>query len=572
MRVNNYFRQPAFGNAQLNIMATSDNHGKIDRLPDMLDTVVKNKEEVFPNSTSLKLKNADSVKNIGVFNGDWFMNPLRGHYLTFHNKRAGDFQLLFLRKFIEQVKKPLRQNFEGFISVGNHCLDGGDRYFLSLATKHDNNFTTVLSNANFENSPAINDLSERRRRKIKRKAIIEIPDDKNKNLKHKVMLLGVTIMGVDFYNPGIVNDIDFIDRTDKKDAKINSEDIKQTYEHLNKTIEEFKKSNPKGVVVLMAHTGNKISKFLASNVKDIDLVLNGHDHKDVQEEFETPFGTKVPILSLGDDSKFFDSIHLKFDDEGNPKIDYKKIDTQKTPDSENNVLGMLMGHYFSKDKTPYLFIDGEDGGKLSQSGVRKENSLLANFITDGIVEGIRKYDPEVELFCVASSAFRQDLNVGKKGNSNIDLQNLLSGQTDALSEIYTAKTRGKNIISMVRENLEDHKKNPERNTILQWSGLKINKTEIFKLLDKGEAENPEKMAKFIKVKNKQDEYEPINPERRYKIAIPNYFFKRPKLPTAMKLEEKFTSLNKNMDELFREYLEDNNFAIKAPNPDDIRIE
>jgi len=572
MRVNPYFRQPAFGNAQLNIMATSDNHGKIDRLPDMLDTLIDNKDEVFPKAEALNLQTKDSVKNIGVFNGDWFMNPLGGHYLTFHNKRAGDFQLLFLRKFIEQVKKPLKQNFEGIISVGNHCLDGGDRYFLSLATKPDNNFTTVLSNANFENSPAINDLSERRREKIKQKVILEIPDDKNKDMKHKVMLLGVTIMGVDFYNPEIVDDIDFIDRTDKKDAKINSEDITKTYEHLNKTVQEFKKVNPKGVVVLMAHTGNKISKYLAYNVKDVDLVLNGHDHKDVQEEYETPFGTKIPILSLGDDSKFFDSIHLKFDDEGNSKIDYKKIDTKESSYSKYNTLGRLMGHYFSRDKAPYFFIDGEKGTNLSQKGVRGENNLLANFVTDGIVEGIRKHDPEVELFCVASSAFRQDLKVGEKGNSNIELQNLLSGQTDALSKIYTAKLSGKNIISMVKENLEDHKKNPSRNTILQWSGLKINKEEIFKLIDNGEADDPEKMKKFIKVKNRHDEYDNINTERRYKIAIPNYFFKRPKLPTAMKLEDSFTALNKNMDELFREYLKDNNFAIKAPNPDDVRIE
>jgi len=577
-----------FGQAQANIFATSDNHGKFDSMPDMAETIQKHSDEIFPSSDILDIKNPESVKNIGIFNGDWFMDPAKGSYLTHPDKKAGDFQLLFLNKLIEQIKKPLK-NFIALNAVGNHCLDGGDKYYVDLVTRKNNEFTTVLSNCNFEKSPIIQNLTPEQKEKIKSSYLLEIPDDKNENLKHKILVLGVVIMGVDFYNPGIVNGLDIIDRTDKKDSKIKEENIKQTYEVLNNIIQDFKKENPKGAVVLMSHTGNAISKMLASNVKDINLILNGHDHKDTQEIFKTPQGKEVPILSLGDDNKFFNSVHLNFDDDGNLKISYKKFDSEKSLESKNNELGRLLKECFSKDKEPYFYIRGNEGQVLSQKNIRKQNNLLANFATDGVLSSIKKYVPDVQIFGLASSAIRQDFVVGKKGNNNLELRNIFSGQTDDLSEVYVADVKGDNIVSMVIENLEDHLMDEDRNTIVQWSGLQIDKSGIKNVLSSVDtrfapeetfvntdpmatlALKPKLIAPYIKVKNDQGEYKPIDMEKIYKMALPNYFFKRPKLATAQKLENQYVPLNKTMDQLFREYLSDNNFVVNAPDPEDIRI-
>lgn len=561
--------QVNFGKAQVNVFATSDNHGKFESLPDMLDTVSNHRSEVFPTNDILDIERPESVKNIGVFNGDWFMDPAKGGYLTHPEKKAGDFQLKFLNKFVEQIKIPL-SNFEAFNSVGNHCLDGGDKFYLGLVARQNNNFTTVLSNANLDNSPAIVHLPPLEKSKIQKARVLEIPDDKNSNLTHKALILGVTVVGVDFYNPGIVKGIDVIDRTQKKDSKIHSRDLHKTYDELNMVVQDFKKANPKGAVIIMSHTGEKISRFLAENVNDIDIIYNGHDHKDTQTVIDHSDGKQTHILSLGDDNKFFNATHLSFDDDGNFTVKYKNIKTEKYSESHNNAIGRLIRESFAQDQKPYFEIEGEDGD-LSQKNIRKDNNQLANLVTDGIMSSIRKYDPDVQVFGLASSAFRQDLNIGKKGNNNLVLRNLLSGQTDDLSVVHVASVKGSDLVSMVVENIEDHKKDMERNTIVQWSGVQINKTGIIDTIEAGQAKQPENLVPYINIKNQDGEYEPINPEQTYKTAIPNYFFKRPKLPTAQKLEGDFVSMNKTLDELFREHLKDNKLKVALPDSDDKRI-
>ena len=75
---------------------------------------------------------------------------------------------------------------------------------------------------------------------------------------------------------------------------------------------------------MLSHAGNKISKLLAKAAPNINLILNGHDHKD----FETMVGSTL-ILSHGQASNFFRASHMLIEDDGSVSIQTRKFETEK---------------------------------------------------------------------------------------------------------------------------------------------------------------------------------------------------------------------------------------------------
>lgn len=586
-------RTVGFGQGQVNILATSDNHGKFEPLPGFYSNVANHTDEIFPD------KDKKSTLNVGLFNGDWFMDPGRGGYQTDPTKKAGDYQLLFLNKLVGSIKN-LVPNFNALYTPGNHCYDGGDKMLMNYLKKAD--VTTILTNSSPGQSPVLLNLTAEERKKIKQMKVLEVPDDKDPDKLHKVLVLGVIIPGVDFYNPGIMNDTHILDRSDKKDSKIAEKDLKTTYTVLDTVIKRFKKENPDGVVVLMSHTGNRISEMFAKHVPSIDIIFNGHDHEDVEAVYKGAKGQKTRIISLGDDSKKLDAVKIHFNDDG--KYDNFDEESRKfyTKDAEilsNNPFSKMIDGMFKNDNEPYLYISGPEGmNSLTQKGVRTQNNMLANLVTDSILSSIKDIDPDVQAFGVASSAFRQDLPLNAD-TTNLQLRNVLIGQTDSLSKIYVGNLSGANVVRTVMDNMEDHMKDPERNTIVQWSGIQINKKELIKALKSDNADSVKDLCEFIKIKNKDGEYEKVDPSKTYKIALPNYFFMRPKLPTVKLHENNFAPLRDklpenfvedvicaredstdpmdeydpplSMDELLRRHINKNNNRLEIQNPDEVRI-
>lgn len=551
-------RHVRFGKGIVNIIATSDNHGKFEPIPKLFSNIANHVDEIFPEM------NKKSTLNIGIFGGDWFMDPGRAGYLTDKTKKAGDYQLEFLNKLVSSVKN-LVPSFKAYYTPGNHCFDGGDKMLVNYLRKAD--VTTVLSNSSPNQSPVMKMLNDAEKKHIRQSVVLEVPDDKKPDLVHKVLMLGVTIPGVDFYNPGIMNDIHFLDRSSKKDSKILEEDLKSTYEVLNVVIRRFKKENPNGAVVLTSHTGNRISEMFAKKVNNIDLIFNGHDHEDKDYIVKKLLGQKTRIISLGDDSKKLDSIQIKFNDKGkyeNFSDPVKKYYSDDAVPIKNNPFLKMITSFFKKDKKPYVFISGPNCvHQLNQSGIRTKNNLLANTVTDSILNGIREIEPQTSIFGVASSAFRQDLPVNDS-TSNLLFRNVLIGQTDSLSKVYTGKLKGNDIIKTVVENIEDHMKDMERNTIVQWSGLQVNKKELMSAIEAGDTKNLSKLKEMIKVKNAQGQYESINPDKAYGIAVPNYFFMRPKIPVLKELENHFKPLRDKLPEHFTENLVNESETVNNP--------
>ena len=65
----------AFKSAQLNILATADNHGNTHSVPLLAETIKENKSDIFIKSDE------KSTLNIFAIAGDWYINPSKKGFL-----------------------------------------------------------------------------------------------------------------------------------------------------------------------------------------------------------------------------------------------------------------------------------------------------------------------------------------------------------------------------------------------------------------------------------------------------------------------------------------------------------
>lgn len=559
----------SFGAAQVNILATSDNHGRFYSLPGFYSNIINNVKEIFPHAT----KTPESTVNLAIFGGDWFMDPAKGGYVTHPEKVGGDFQLEALRMLLDTMKG-LTDNFRAFFIPGNHDYDGGDRRMFGYLSKLD--MTTLLSNYNIENSPAITDLPEPARSKFVQSEIIKVPDDKDPNLVNHIMMMGVTIPGLDYYVPGCTDDTDIIGKCAKKDAKLTVEDLREVINALDDQIADFREKYPDGKIILNDHTSFKVTEKIIKNLKVApNMVLDGHDHTDEVRVIRVKDGQNnyvksVPVFSLWHDSEKFDAVKLHFDDQGYlDKFGKKSFYSSQARKIEDNPFTEYSEKSFAKDREPLLQINGPDDLlELSPVNVRKFNNHLANFLTDCILEEINQSSNPAgqgtEILCIGSAGIRHPFPVNRK-TTNLNLRNTFTDPIETLSGVSIANMTGADIIDMTVENMTSHKENMDRNTMYQWSGVQIRKTDMIALIESGQASDKAKVAETIRVKN-GDKYEPIDLNRSYKIAIPDYFFKRPKSTVAIKYQQegKLTSLDKTLNDLFREYAIRHDYDLTMP--------
>ncbi|MBO5714256.1 MAG: hypothetical protein J6R83_02405, partial [Clostridia bacterium] len=117
-----------------------------------------------------------------------------------------------LNKLVESKNKgetTESKNLEVIYQLGNHCLDGGDKFALNFMKN--NPMKSLVTNVNLEKSPAVVEAMKTHGDKIVKSAVFSIPDDKKADLVHKVLFVGVTIPTMDFYNPKLLKDMEFLD-------------------------------------------------------------------------------------------------------------------------------------------------------------------------------------------------------------------------------------------------------------------------------------------------------------------------------------------------------------------------
>lgn len=536
--------RPAFGEAQVNILATSDNHGNVHSLPLLSQTIENNKKDIFVKSDS------KSTLNIFALSGDWFINPSKKGFLTMPHLTNGDIQKQFLSKLITFVNAQVgsNSNFDTVFAMGNHDFDAGDKFMINVM--NDVNMKTLITNVDKENSPALQEVMKNNKNIVK-SLVYEIPDDKSPELKHKVLFLGVTIPSMKFYNPGLLKGMAFYDDCNKKDANLRKEDLKKTFEAVAQEVDKFKKDNPKGAIVLLSHTGATISKMIRDEVPQINVILNGHDHKNL-----TSLKGKTNINSLGKDNELVKSLNLTFNDDGDLEtIDMNTFFSSSTVKDNlyKNILQKDLITSFSEDVKPIVSltdIGNKDAVLEYGESIRFKNSYLANWLTSAVKQSVQNLTNDKNVIVgIQSSIIRGGL---KNGSSNLDIMKIFDGVSEDLSNVKIGAIYGDELVGLISENIIGNLKAPKRNTIIQWSDIQVDRQLISEIV---ENKSGKTFYDAIKVRSEHsNDFEPIVPGKKYRIAIGEKFLVKDDIIWPGKIRDRFVTLNKTYDQLLRNYI------------------
>lgn len=552
-----YANKIPFKSSQVNIVSTADNHGDLLSMPQMMKAIQMNKRDLFEKSGE------KSTANIFAIAGDFFMNPNKKGFLTSPEFSNGDVQYNFLTKMIYTAKTVAgNNNFDAVYVPGNHCYDGGDVWLYKKLGRAP--MTTILTNLNRNISPLASKLMEENENVVTEK-IIEIPDSKKAKKVNKVLVLGVTIPSMSYYNPGLLEGTVFYDNSTKNDAYLQPNDLVQTVKVVKKHVSKFKKENPNGAVVVMAHTGNKISNLIADKVPGINLILNGHDHK----EFEVMHGNTL-ILSHGQGSRFLRSAVLKFNDKGQlEEIKAKKIETDKydKPARNDKKLQEFLAVNLKDDLVPIVTFKDDSGTPeemVLNDTIRYSNSILANYITSAIKRPLRIKYPQIDAVGIPASTFRSGLKSNERRHTlnNLDLMKMFDGVSENLSQIKVGKISGQDFCDLVIENTINNLKSKTRNVLIQWSDIQINRT-LVKQIQEGKSDAS--LYDCVKIKNnKTREFEPLDLTKEYTIALPEKYLSRntSSVRVPSRIKDNFEDTGETYDSLFRTYLKMINYDVK----------
>ena len=540
-----------FKGAVLNINSFSDNHGNLDKLDKFYQSVEDKKDELF-------LDNKKGNQNVLLVAGDWFISGGTKGYKSKPDANSHFYQALFFNKFIKQIQD-FGFNLKTYFVPGNHELDAGVDEFAKILKKI---FATVLmTNIDFEESPALKSLASKN--KVVRQDILEVDDDKNPNLKHKALFLGINPVNMPYYKKD-TEVIKFINEIPKASKLVTPEDYKETFDETVKTIEKFKKRNPKGIVIVSSHTGVDFAQNLALKMggENINLILNAHEHKD---DIEDVSGVKIVNLN----QNFNKYINTKFfiDDDGSLKSDIELTEyyplkrPRKSP--ESSYFKAFYNRVFDKDleKEYKIQPDKADVLTLNVDDVRLGNNYLANFVTDSILSEIQKTNPEIEIFGINASAIRTSLDTKEAGGANnLQMMNVLNGIVHDEASILKNEVSGSVLLDLILENLLFNEKAPERNPIMHYSGITFDKKALL------EAHHSGKTNKYLSQFVKTTDNEPIDLQKIYTIANVEKYFKKSKndlIHGILYKEAKPTRLNAK--DLFIQFVNANkdNLSVKC---------
>lgn len=567
-----YFNQnrsrsnPSFKAADVNILAQADQHGNIMSMPQVEQTIKNRAGKMFKNPE------AKSTLNILAMPGDFVINPSKKGYITHPEYSNGDFQVKYLKELINITKNVVNgNNFEALYTPGNHDFDGGDKWLISNLVKLP--MTTVMTNVNMEHSPLLKDYAKNNKNLVRSK-ILTVQDDKNPDLRHKVLFVGATIPTMDFYAPGLLEGTEFYGNNNKKDVKIQKEDMETSIASIRQVVDKFKKHHPKGAVVLMSHTGNTISNMIREEIPNIDIILNGHDHEDTTV-VNVAQGTKGDTLqitsSLGMDNEILKSFNLHFDDNGNidRRVSMQTYSTRTVnmEDLSKNRIYNMIQEDFAKDLVP-LVENLDPDNELTEfkygKFIRWQNSHLLNYLSSAL-HGVVKNEfggkyKDVTAVAVQTSGVRGGI---KEGATNLDLMKVFDGVSEDLSGLYIGKVSGKDLIGMIVENVRDNlgKDKRDRNTLLYWSNIQINRELIDEILQ-GESKAPFTDAIILRGEDKKFS-EKIDLNKEYKILLPNKYLVKTDIKYPNKIRKNFEPFGKTSDELLRMALEHDKYKRMA---------
>lgn len=531
MKITNIQSGINFKSALININAFSDIHGQIDKADNTYQTM---------NKYDLWEKDEKGKANYLIVGGDWFMSGNRKGFLSAPDKTFMDIQLEMYNKFVGTIKKSVPKLKSIFVP-GNHEFDGGGHIFQKAVSKLDS--TIISSNMNFNVSTILkNDIKSGH---IVKSTIDFIPDDKNPNITHPVLNLGISPVNMKYYKKYITG-IDFCNNIMQSQKNIKPIQYSDTTDEVCSIVDDFRKSYPNGIVILTSHTGVDLAQTVAQKRK-IDLILNAHEHK---EDIE--YIGDTPIVNLAKDFRKLVNVKIKIDDNGQKsKVEVQSYNPQKEKFKKPSEVGKFYKKLLKQDTKPIYTIWSTDRTmtELSTNKIRSEDTHLARFITGVLLKQIKKRDALVDIFALNASAMRGGFKVDNNPkNTHLDVLNCLSGISVGESEIYVTDVTGEELAEIVLENYLFNQIDKEKNPIIHYAGINV-KNDVL-LRGYAEGLKAKDLCKYITM---GDEEISINPSSIYRIANPVKYFDKANSESIKELKARSHSLECNLQDLFTEY-------------------
>lgn len=543
------YNNPVFKGAIVNMNVFSDTHGNVEYANNALEEMRVQKNDIF-------CKEKKGSTNIFAVIGDWFIDGARRGFSVYPNKDNAFFQLDMLNGFFKEIKNITGNDIKKIFTPGNHEFDGGVKLLDTCLSQLDADI--LMTNLDIENSHAFCESKN----KLFNEKIVEVDDDKNPNIKNKILILGISPVNMYAYQKNL-DGVEFTDNINKPSKSIKKNEYTNTLNECKKRISQFKKTNPNGMVILLNHTGVDFADNLA-NESQINIIFDGHEHKD-----EVRIVNGVPIVALSQNFKKIVNSRFIFDDDGK----LQQIKLKNILPFNNSTLGPLDKLYhdmFAEDIAKKYSITSSDENNdkldiLDVKNVRVGNNYLANFITDAILSELKKFNPDIDFFALNSSSIRSSLKLSKeKSVSNLDIMNTLSGIRDDEAQIMITEVSGSELLYLIKDNIIFNKKSPNRNTLIQYSGLIIDRTSLLKAIEEGK--NEQKQLKcIIDARTKK----PILSDKIYTISNPEKYFDKNINQNIKNLKSKSQYTGKNVKDLFKSFFESSDGHVSAKC--DIRI-
>ncbi|MGE8001630.1 5'-nucleotidase C-terminal domain-containing protein [Lysinibacillus sp. NPDC093190] len=243
-----------------------------------------------------------------------------------------------------------------------------------------------------------------------------------------------------------------------------------------KSVAEFEKQGVNKIIAV-THIGFDDSadwdndQLLAKAVEGIDVIVGGHTHTPLNKpvKAETPFKNPTIIVQTGQYSENLGELDLTFDDNG-AIVDYlgqlhPLKDVQADAEAE-----ALLAPYKEKiskmlnQSTGNTAVSPLNGGR-GLWGVRAGETNLGNLITDGMLAGAKKIDPEVQF------AFQNGGGI----RASIDAGDITVGEVMTVMPFGNAlgivKLTGAEIYDIVEHSVKEFPK--ESGGFLHFSGLQV---------------------------------------------------------------------------------------------------
>lgn len=229
-------------------------------------------------------------------------------------------------------------------------------------------------------------------------------------------------------------------------------------------------------------------------------------------------------------------------------------------DGQPSEMNDFLDENFKEDVTPIVAVrdlSGDTNMLHYDESIRFSNSYLANYLTSAVKRSVREVKPTIDAIAIQSSVIRGGI---KDKSSNLDLMKVFDGVSEDLATVKVGKVKGKQLVDLIAENVNDNLKNKTRNTLLQWSDIQIDRTLISKINTGEVKDNTYEDA--IKIRDKKTkEFVPILSDKEYEILLPEKYLLKENIKSPRLIRDQFESIEGTYDSFLRQYLDNINYEV-----------